>query len=292
MNTNELFFENPPDCFSEVLWAGELAKHMNKVDARIDELREFLATRHKNPEKREFANLQSHLVHLLGTKDAHVFIEMLQPFIESAHKSDDELIMTSLIEGAKLHDALSRMIRLMAKLHINGEDAVEDISRYGNVHGINLVNAVIDQLEKSLDEERTDQLNSILWNRHPAAAMREINWCLVGDKYHTRADFDEAVRLYRLEVCTSGYWDPIRIAIAAQRIVVECIDWCDEEFNTLLEFESDNGVCFMEGELLFKIHNAVVEQCNKIDHRFFEGLDLDTNQGSDEVPRYTLSLGS
>ncbi len=269
-----------------------MARHMNKVDARIEERREFFATRFQYSEKREFANLQDDLVNLLGTTDAHVFIEMLQPYIESTDELSDEMIRGRFIEGAKLQDVMSRMIRLMVKLHFNGEDAIENIAKFGNVHGINLVNAVIDQLENLLDEERNNWFNSISWTRHPGIAMKDVNWYLSGNKYHKRADFDEAVHRYRLEICASGYWDPVRISIIAQRIIVECKSWHDEGFNPLLEFESDNGVCFTEGELLFKIHNAMVDQCNKIDHRFFEGLDLNTNKGSAELPRYTLSLGS
>jgi len=66
----------------------------------------------------------------------------------------------------------------------------------------------------------------------------------------------------------------------------------DEQIEPVVEFSSDDGKAFTAGELLFKIHNAVVDQLREINHHFFEGLGLHSHQTAGKPPLYVLNQGS
>ena len=55
---------------------------------------------------------------------------------------------------------------------------------------------------------------------------------------------------------------------------------------------ADDGASFTAGELLFKLHNAVVEHLRENDHHFFEGLTLTGWDQDGKVPVYQLGQGS
>ncbi|OWK39197.1 hypothetical protein FRUB_06279 [Fimbriiglobus ruber] len=65
-----------------------------------------------------------------------------------------------------------------------------------------------------------------------------------------------------------------------------------EQIEPVIMLEANNGESFTTGELLFKLHNALVEQLRKIDHHFFEGLSLAGWQPGGLMPLYQLRLGS
>jgi hypothetical protein len=55
---------------------------------------------------------------------------------------------------------------------------------------------------------------------------------------------------------------------------------------------AEDGKAFTSGELMFSLHNAVVEQLSKVDHHFFEGLELCDEQDDGLPSLYELQLGS
>ncbi len=67
----------------------------------------------------------------------------------------------------------------------------------------------------------------------------------------------------------------------------------EDEEDMNLTIEANNGKYFTAGEILWKIHNSVVEDLDEDDKHFFEGLTLYT--GTDrqaDGPIYQLNVGS
>ncbi|MCC6123737.1 MAG: hypothetical protein IT426_02140 [Pirellulales bacterium] len=127
----------------------------------------------------------------------------------------------------------------------------------------------------------------------PKPLMVNILWCFSGSPFNDRVSFDEAVRKFQIKIRKGeDEWQPEQIVLRYPRIRIQYMCWQgDDQIEPILELVSDNGEYFTAGELLFKIHNAVVDQLSQIDHKFFEGLSLD-ERGSVQVPLYQLGQGS
>jgi hypothetical protein len=122
----------------------------------------------------------------------------------------------------------------------------------------------------------------------PKFLMSDIDWQFEGSQYSNQSAFESAVHDYHKRMNSDGLWNPKRIALSAPSIRIELA----ERTKTILKFESDDHVCFTEGELLFKIHNALIAKRNKISHTFFEGLQIGLNQEQGMPLLYRLFLGS
>lgn len=267
----------------------------NAILQRIAEITEYEEKSPRHGEREAVTRCKTDLVHLIGPKLATGFLKMFEvlEIVTDSHLDalSVETELKKYVHEVNLTDALNPMIRLMVKLSDNGESGVEDLSAYGDVQGIDLVNAVIAQLEFHLTEETMDRFDYLsTGERLPPNVMDDVHWEIAGPKFYTRANFNEAVHQHRLEICISGSWNPAMVAILASNVCIQCAG--DEGIDYDLEFESDNGLWFTEGELLFKIHHALLDQCNESDHRFFEGLYLAKNQEHGKPPRYCLYLGS
>ena len=66
----------------------------------------------------------------------------------------------------------------------------------------------------------------------------------------------------------------------------------EREIEPWIPVDSANGRFFSAANLLFLLHNAVVEDLRNMDHQFFEGLGLMRDDEDGHVPRYQLFLGS
>jgi len=281
--------ENPPFTLSP-----EYVQREKAISDLIDSMR-TIEDNLPPYEKRNVAEqCQIDLVHLIGPDLAEVFLEMFDSLKAVSEKRFDGMSIDEKYENhfreVNLLDALDRMIRVMVKLHDNGESKVADIERYGDIQGIDLINAITENLEAKLADESRDSFDYIsIEEKFPPDLLSDIQWVIIGSIYYSRVNFNEAVHRHRLEICISGYWNPSMISILVPRIAIQCSDGDGNDF--ILDFESDNGHWFTDGELLFKIHNAMVEQCNECDHRFFEGLHFVKNQESG-TPMYSLSIGS
>ncbi|HAZ43728.1 MAG TPA: hypothetical protein DCZ55_04415 [Cyanobacteria bacterium UBA11371] len=123
--------------------------------------------------------------------------------------------------------------------------------------------------------------------------MHDVYWSFFGEKYQSRSEFDAEVRQYQIEISGIDSWQPDEVVIQFPRIRIEY--YRDEggfEYEDFIEIESDNGEFLTGGELLFKVHNAVVEQLREINHHFFEGLNLKSIRSRDNLPVYHLCQGS
>jgi hypothetical protein len=133
----------------------------------------------------------------------------------------------------------------------------------------------------------------------PTTLLDEVAWDFEGRAPFTeRAGFDAALGQYRHEhgpdePPDGDAWVSSRLVLAAPRLVLEFfadpVDQPPGTQRTLLASDSVAG--FEAGELLFKVHNAVVGHVATAHHHWFEGLTL---QGVDNegVPVYSLIGGS
>ena len=66
----------------------------------------------------------------------------------------------------------------------------------------------------------------------------------------------------------------------------------EEEIQPVVTLTAENEAAFSIGDILFQLHNAVVEQLENIDHHFFEGLVLIAPNSGEQPPLYRLRQGS
>lgn len=267
------------------------------IKKRIAAVREFQDKQACHPEMGELSQCKNQLVNLIGPENAAPFLERLESLTSDSGIATEALSVDATFkkynDGIILQATLYRLIRLLGKGHDNGKEVVENIAEFGEVRDVDFINAIIERLESDLARKRKGRFYHLAYNQNTSRyVMNDVHWNMGGEKYFSRAEFDEAVLQYRLDASISGYWDPAMIAVLSPCIRIERIDWDSEDLNSMLEFKSDNGLWFNEGELLFKIHNAVVEQCNDSDHSFFEGIELHRTQEPGKPPLYCLMLGS
>jgi hypothetical protein len=135
----------------------------------------------------------------------------------------------------------------------------------------------------------------------PDLVLADTLWDFADQEaYESRAAFVDAVRSYHAEVHDYApdirpeeSWRPKAVVLGAPRVVVQFISESpsrDEE-DCEVELVSDNGETFTAGELLHKLHNAVVGRLPENHHHWFEGFELSAITG-EGVPVYTLRLGS
>jgi hypothetical protein len=127
----------------------------------------------------------------------------------------------------------------------------------------------------------------------PERVMGEVLWSFNSAPFADRAAFDARVRQYQIMIRKEDTWQPGRVVLPCGRIRLgyTCRQGGEQVF-PVVELTSDDGTSFTAGELLFKVHNAVVEQVREIDHRYFEGLSLTGRPAPGEVPLYHLLQGS
>jgi hypothetical protein len=132
----------------------------------------------------------------------------------------------------------------------------------------------------------------------PEHIMDDVCWAFDQTRYADRIEFDAAVQKYHFEITEEDDWKPDEVVLPCPRVRIL---FEDVEGERTLELTSDDGVSFTAGELLFKIHhallapykdgNALVE--NELgDHVFFEGLNLEGEPAKGEPPTYEMWLGS
>ncbi len=131
----------------------------------------------------------------------------------------------------------------------------------------------------------------------PAELMPEVAWSFFGGELLAEQDvFVARVSAYHEKVGASGRWRPSEVAITAPRIRVGYFgvdpDEPDEYADYEVELSSTGGESFSNGELLFKLHNAVAESLRDADHCYFEGLELVEPGAGDSPPLYRMRQGS
>ena len=127
----------------------------------------------------------------------------------------------------------------------------------------------------------------------PHDILQDLPWSFHDQqRYADPRAFDAAVR--RHVDAIGGTWHPTDRAIAATsvRVRYEGVTHPDadeyEEMEVTLASDDPRG--FTNLELLFKLHNAVVDHLSAVDHCYFEGLVLEDTV--DGTPLYEMTQGS
>ena len=105
--------------------------------------------------------------------------------------------------------------------------------------------------------------------------MSEVYWGFYGGKYNSREEFIQEVTEYNKEL--SKEWNSNETVLNCPNVTIQYSYWNNDKNNVEeidFDLEADNQSCFTAGELLFKIHNQVVDVLEEDDFRFFEGLTL------------------
>jgi hypothetical protein len=123
--------------------------------------------------------------------------------------------------------------------------------------------------------------------------MENILWSFTGGKRGTQEQFVEELVRYNLE--TDGREiDPDEIVETGQEIIITfAYEEDGEQKDGEFRLTADCGNGFTAGELLYKIHNRVVEHLEVLDYHLFRGLpDNGTHDEYPGIPFYYLNLGS
>jgi hypothetical protein len=127
----------------------------------------------------------------------------------------------------------------------------------------------------------------------PLRALGDVCWSFTGSPFATREEFDARVRQYQIRIRKRDSWWPDEVVFPTPQVAVRYQCWRgDKQIEPVVSLVADDSGSFTAGELLFKLHNAVVEQLREIDHHFFEGLSLAGRTEDGKVPLYDLLQGS
>ena len=127
----------------------------------------------------------------------------------------------------------------------------------------------------------------------PRNIMRDTLWSFTGDTFDSSEAFSEAVQQYHMDITGKDTWEPDLMVLPAPRVTVAYTYFgYDDEEEATIELTAANDRDFTALDLLFKIHNAVIDQLSGDDHHFFEGLSLNSAPSGNSPPLYLLDLGS
>ena len=110
---------------------------------------------------------------------------------------------------------------------------------------------------------------------YPKQLMSEVYWGFYGGRYNSREEFIQEVTEYNKEL--NKEWNPNETVLNCPNVTIQYSYWNNDKNNIEeIDFDlgADNPSGFTAGELLYKIHNQVVNILEDDDFRFFEGLTL------------------
>jgi hypothetical protein len=130
---------------------------------------------------------------------------------------------------------------------------------------------------------------------YPKELMSEVYWGFYGGKYTFVSKFITEVINYNRKF--DKEWNPDEIVLNSKEATIQYYYWDDdteEEIEDDFNLVADTQSGFTAGELLYKIHNQVVDKLENEDHHFFEGLTLweGENYSNPNAPLYFLNQGS
>src|SRR5262249_24287498 len=135
----------------------------------------------------------------------------------------------------------------------------------------------------------------------PRLLVEETLWDFAGQPvFYSRAEFEAAIyrhlreiEEYAPEIRAEEHWRPKDIILNSSCVLVRyCYDAPGGELAwDNVQLSSDNGSSFSAGELLYKLHNAIIGNVRDSGHRYFEGLGFEEIVAGN-VPVYCMILGS
>jgi hypothetical protein len=126
--------------------------------------------------------------------------------------------------------------------------------------------------------------------------MEWVYWCISGEQYGDQSVFEREVTVHNAERDRSQ-WRPDEVVLRVPMVFVTTnVHWHLRRRNPsveppMLELVADDGKAFTARELLFKIHNGLLDELREMDHKYFEGLTL-VGRAPGDPPVYEVNLGS
>jgi hypothetical protein len=110
---------------------------------------------------------------------------------------------------------------------------------------------------------------------YPKHLMSETYWVFYGGMYNSYDEFIQEVIDYNKDL--GKQWTPQETVLGCQNVTIQYSYWNNEEDNIEekdFDLTADRSSGFTAGEILYKIHNQVVDKLENEDFHFFEGLTL------------------
>ena len=135
-------------------------------------------------------------------------------------------------------------------------------------------------------------------DKPPQNFLGQICWSFAArTDYATAEDFGAAVLQYQMDITRNhNCWEPNALILPFCRVGIHW-EGLDRQRNELIEkydiVESASSKGFTALDLLYKVHQIMVEDCRLMDHCFFEGFEYmkgpDKNTG---IIEYFVAQGS
>jgi hypothetical protein len=128
----------------------------------------------------------------------------------------------------------------------------------------------------------------------PSVVLDAISWSLQGAPYSSQSEFLSDVAVQQKKLGGDEDWDPDEIVIPCPAIDLRYVYYGTDDgfFEPTVTLTAAEKEGFRAGELLFMVHNAVVEHMEGQDHYFFEGLQLVSQPQEGGRPVYRIHQGS
>jgi hypothetical protein len=125
---------------------------------------------------------------------------------------------------------------------------------------------------------------------YPREMMHNVFWSFTGPAYASQAEFVKVVSEYQAAIEAESTWEPEEIVLRSPRVRVQH-EYGDGPEDDVVELTADNPEGFTSGELLFKVHNAFVDQFREWTN-FFEGFSLVRERRANPIPLYEIEIGT
>lgn len=124
----------------------------------------------------------------------------------------------------------------------------------------------------------------------PRHIMAKVSWSFSGSTF-------DSIDVFSSEVAESQdsatAWQPKQVVLPLPQVRIAYTHAHDGEVvDEVVDLVSSNGRDFTAADLLWQLHNAVVADLRKDDHRYFQGLLLNTGPVAGAPPVYKIWLGS
>ncbi|MCB9262827.1 MAG: hypothetical protein H6607_10675 [Flavobacteriales bacterium] len=129
--------------------------------------------------------------------------------------------------------------------------------------------------------------------------FRDVIWSFFFDPFDTQAEFEKELKNYHEEIDFRSKLnlDFKGVALENKDVAIQYIKWNEEEEDHDEEriiLVADNGKYFTNGELMYKIHQALAPELENDERHFFEGLLFggDAEPENPGIPLYFVLTGS
>ncbi|GHT32900.1 hypothetical protein FACS189434_05780 [Bacteroidia bacterium] len=138
--------------------------------------------------------------------------------------------------------------------------------------------------------EKTEKQEVAVANPDEDFLMSDVFWAFYGGKYETLEKFAQALEEYNKSL--KNQCDINEIVLELKETTIRYFYYEDDDIvEADISVSTENESGFSVAELLYKIHNQVVDSLEEDDHHFFEGLVLAEDAETGKVI-YLLQQGS